>query len=71
MTKVVLVFNMIVIAWFGVELVEFYGANRFVNDYMTGFMVHDAFMPVVVAFMNTMVIIGLGFNVNAKSDKTK
>lgn len=66
MTKVVLFFNLIVIGWFGIELVEFYGDNRFISDFMTGFIVHDAFLPVLIAVLNTMVIIGLGFNISSK-----
>ena len=66
MSKVVLWFNAIVMFWFGIELVEYYGANRFVSDFVSGFVVHDAFLPVVIAVLNSIVVISQGFDIKER-----
>jgi hypothetical protein len=66
MIKLALVFNAIVICWFGTELVDFYGPNRFISEYMTAFVVHDGFLPVIIAILNSVVITGLAFNITKK-----
>jgi|TARA_R110000851_G_scaffold246431_1_gene399074 hypothetical protein len=67
MIKLALIFNIVVVGWFGIELVEFYGPNRFISEYVTAFVVHDGFLPVLIAVMNSVVIIGLGFNITKKN----
>jgi hypothetical protein len=66
MIKLALVFNTIVVGWFGTELIDFYGPNRFISEYMTAFIVHDGFLPVIIAIINSIVIIGLAFNITKK-----
>jgi hypothetical protein len=69
MIKLALIFNTIVICWFGTELIDFYGPNRFISEYMTAFIVHDGFLPVIIAIINSIVIIGLAFNISSKGEE--
>lgn len=66
MAKTVLWFNGFVFMWFGYEMAQYYSANRALSDFATAFIVHDSFLAVVIAIMNSIVIIGLVFEIKER-----